>query len=406
MKILKKIVFLFILFFMFTIVQAKTVNIYLFHSKYCSHCADTIKYLDSIKDQYDIKIYKYEISSNSDNQKKLVEVKKILKDENQKPEVPFIVIGTEFITGYNFLTPTKIVDKIEYYSNQEYCDKVGVFLGKSEKCEGENTTSSGDETDKIPLPFIGEVDPKSFSLPIISAIIGLVDGFNPCAMWVLIFLLSMLIGMKNRKKMWILGLTFIGTSALVYMAIMFAWLNLVVEFTTVRWLQIVIACVALIAAGINLYSYFKSLKKEDGCTVTNKDSRKKIISKIKRIVTLEEESENKKRFAFLLAILGIISLAVTVNVIELACSAGLPLVFTQILAMNDVSTLARIIYIAVYILFFMLDDILIFSIAMFTFKVTGISTKYTKYSHLIGGIIMFIIGLLMILKPSWIMFNF
>ena len=110
--------------------------------------------------------------------------------------------------------------------------------------------------------------------------------------------------------------------------------------------------------------------------------------------------------AFLAAILGIIALAISVNVIELACSAGLPLIFTQILAMNNVSMVARVIYILIYILFFMIDDIIVFIIAMATFKITGISTKYTKYSHLIGGIIMLIIGILMIFKPSWIMFNF
>ena len=86
--------------------------------------------------------------------------------------------------------------------------------------------------------------------------------------------------------------------------------------------------------------------------------------------------------------------------------SALPLIFTQILAMNKVGKIAKLIYILLYILFFMIDDIIIFVIAMFTFKVTGISTKYTKYSHLIGGIIMLLIGLLMIFKPEWIMFNF
>ena len=74
--------------------------------------------------------------------------------------------------------------------------------------------------------------------------------------------------------------------------------------------------------------------------------------------------------------------------------------------MNNVGRLAKLIYVLIYILFFMIDDIIVFVIAMATFKVTGISTKYTKYSHLIGGIIMLIIGLLLILKPEWIMFNF
>lgn len=405
MRFIKKFIFVFILFFMFTSVQAKTVNIYLFHSKECGHCASLIEFLDTIQDKYDIKIYKYEITTSKENWNKLVKAKEILKDENEKIEVPFTVIGNEIITGFNFLTPDSIENKIKYYSDKEYCDKLGVYLGKVEACEGDSPINK-EQSSEITLPLIGKVDAKSFSLPIISAVIGLVDGFNPCAMWVLIFLLTMLIGMKNRKKMWILGLTFIISSALVYLAIMLAWLNLVVEFTTIRALQIIIAGIALIAASFNLYNFFKSLKKDDGCTVTNKESRKKIINRVKRIVALEEESENKRKFAFLLAILGMIVLALSVNVIELACSAGLPLIFTQILAMNEVTSLARLIYILIYILAFMFDDIVIFAIAMITFKITGISTKYTKYSHLIGGIIMLIIGLLMIFKPAWIMFNF
>ena len=405
MRFIKKFIFIFILFFMFTSVQAKTVNIYLFHSKECGHCASLIEFLDTIQDKYDIKIYKYEITTSKENWNKLVKAKEILKDENEKIEVPFTVIGNEIITGFNFLTPDSIENKIKYYSDKEYCDKLGVYLGKVEACEGDSPINK-EQSSEIALPLIGKVDAKSFSLPIISAVIGLVDGFNPCAMWVLIFLLTMLIGMKNRKKMWILGLTFIISSALVYLAIMLAWLNLVVEFTTIRALQIIIAGIALIAASFNLYNFFKTLKKDDGCTVTNKESRKKIINRVKRIVALEEESENKRKFAFLLAILGMIVLALSVNVIELACSAGLPLIFTQILAMNEVTSLARLIYILIYILAFMFDDIVIFAIAMITFKITGISTKYTKYSHLIGGIIMLIIGLLMIFKPAWIMFNF
>src|SRR5574344_1014567 len=100
------------------------------------------------------------------------------------------------------------------------------------------------------------------------------------------------------------------------------------------------------------------------------------------------------------------ALAFTVNLIELACSAGLPLLFTQILALNDLNNFQYFIYVILYIFFFLLDDLIVFIIAMKTFEITGISTKYNKYSHLIGGIIMLIIGLLMIIKPAWLMFNF
>src|SRR5699024_4433762 len=99
-------------------------------------------------------------------------------------------------------------------------------------------------------------------------------------------------------------------------------------------------------------------------------------------------------------------LAISVNLIELACSAGLPVIFTQVLAMNDLSTLEYWIYIFIYIFFFMIDDLIVFAIAVKTMELTGITTKYTKYSHLIGGLLMFIIGILLIVKPEWLMFNF
>ena len=103
--------------------------------------------------------------------------------------------------------------------------------------------------------------------------------------------------------------------------------------------------------------------------------------------------------------IGIITLAVSVNLIELACSAGLPLLFTQILSFNNLSSFEYGLYIGLYILFFMIDDLIIFFIAMFTMKVTGLSNKYTKWSHLIGGLIMLLIGILLLVKPGILMFN-
>lgn len=98
-------------------------------------------------------------------------------------------------------------------------------------------------------------------------------------------------------------------------------------------------------------------------------------------------------------------LAFSVNLIELLCSAGLPVIFTQMLAMNDLTTVQHYLYILLYIFFFMLDDLLVFIISMVTLEAFGITTKYTKYSHLIGGILMLVIGLLLIFRPEALMFG-
>ena len=99
-------------------------------------------------------------------------------------------------------------------------------------------------------------------------------------------------------------------------------------------------------------------------------------------------------------------LAISVNLVELACSAGLPAMFIEILSLNNLSKLEYSLYMLIYMLMFMIDDIVVFIIAMTSLKLTGISNKYTKYSHLVGGIIMILIGILMIFKQDWLMFNF
>ncbi len=247
------------------------------------------------------------------------------------------------------------------------------------------------------VPIIGSFNPKTVSLPLLSFVIGIVDGFNPCAMWILIFLITMLFNMKNRKRMWILGFAFIATSGLVYLLFMISWLNLAAFLNKITLIRLLISIFSIIFGLTNIYRYVNLKNKDIGCDITNEKQRGKLANKIKDITT---------RKSFILSLLGIMLLAISVNILELLCSLGLPVVFTQVLAINDLNTFEYILYLSIYILFFLIDDIIVFVIAMKTLKIKGISNKYEKYSHLIGGIIMLILGLLMTFKPEWLMFNF
>ena len=248
----------------------------------------------------------------------------------------------------------------------------------------------------VDVAFFGKVNLKKISLMSAAVIIGLIDGFNPCAMWILLFLISILIGMKDRKRMWIIGLTFLITSALVYMLIMLSWINIAVKMTSIIWLRNIIAIIAVIGGVLNIYNFIRTFK-DNGCNVVDEKKRKKIFSKIRIL---------KKKKSLILALFGVIGLAISVNLVELACSAGLPIVFSELLVINHVSGFMKLFYTLIYIVFFLIDDLIVFFIAMFTMKITGLSSKYNKYSHLLGGLIMFIVGLLLFLKPEWLMFNF
>lgn len=408
MKRSLKILFLVISLFSFcnvvnAVSEKNLVNIYLFHSYTCKHCKEEIKLLDELEKEYDnIKVYKYEVNENG-NGELLKNISEIM--ESKVTGTPYTIIGNKVFSGYDYENSKgRFKGAIEYYSKYGYEDKVGEYISSIPlpSYEVKDTDLDVDEyindyiSYKVKLPLIGEVKLKNLTLPLVTVVIGLADGFNPCAMWVLLFLISMLIGMKDKKRMWILGSTFLLTSALIYLIFMMSWLNLANLLISVVWVRVIIAVVSLVGGIINLRGYIKH-RKVSGCDVVDDKKRNKIITRIKKFTTEKN---------FWLAILGVIVLAISVNVVELACSAGLPVMFIEILSLNNLTAIEEIIYIVLYMLFFLLDDFVVFVIAMTTLSLTGVSSKYGNLSKLIGGILMLLIGLLLMFKPEWIMFNF
>ena len=418
---MKKIIYVFTFLFLlipFSVSANEKVNIYLFYGDGCPHCSALEEYLDEeYSTDKDVKVYKYEVWNDSNNQTLWQKVADVTGEEAKG--VPYFVIGKEVLQGYSASDAweSKVDKAIEKAKKTNYNDNVGITLGvvqgKITKDDDNSTTnydpdkkeadiddyynsdSNSNSESKLDIPLIGTVSLKDKSIPVIAILIGLVDGFNPCAMWILIFLITMLFDYPSRKKMWILGCTFLFTSAFIYFLFMISFLNVAMFINSITILKLLIAFFALIFGGFNIYRYFKT--KDVGCDVVDKNKRRKIINRIKNILS-------SKSFAF--AIGGIILLAISVNLIELLCSLGLPVMFTEILAYNNITGVKNILYIILYIIFFLIDDLVVFFVAMKTLKITAISNKYSKYSHLIGGLIMIAIGLLMIFKPEWLMFNF
>lgn len=418
---MKKIVFVFTFIFLllpFSVNANEKVNVYLFYGDGCPHCSALEEYLDEkYSNDKDVKVYKYEVWNDVTNQELWKKVEDVTGEEAKG--VPYFVIGKEVMQGYSAgdVWEKKVDKAIEEAKKINYNDNVGITLGVVEgkiikdddisksnydpdKKEADisdyyNNDSDTNADTELNIPLVGTISLKDMSIPVIAILIGLVDGFNPCAMWVLIFLITMLFDYPSKKKMWILGCTFLFTSAFIYFLFMISFLKVATFINSINVLKLLIAVFALVFGGFNIYRYFKT--KDVGCDVVDKNKRRKIINRIKNILS-------SKSFAF--AIGGIILLAISVNLIELLCSMGLPVMFTEILAYNNITGVKNILYIILYIIFFLIDDLIVFFIAMKTLKITAISNKYSKYSHLVGGLIMIAIGLLMILKPEWLMFNF
>lgn len=375
-------------------------TMYFFYGDGCPHCAKEEKFLDStISKKYpQLKIERFEVWNNRDNANILSEVAKKLSISASG--VPVTVIGDKNFVGYQSDSATGVlIEKaiLDYLADDNCQDYVAPILNNTQSSEPAcqaSTTAPTKLLEKIKIPFLGEVDAKTMSLPILTVVIGAIDGFNPCAMWVLIFLISLLLGMKDRKKMWILGLAFIVSSGAVYFLFLSAWLNLFLFIGFIFWVRIAIALVALGSGGYHLWEYWKN--RAGNCNVVDTGNKKKIIERLKKVVSAQN---------FFIALGGIIILAAAINLVELVCSAGLPAIYTQVLALSSLPWWQYYGYLLLYIFVFMFDDVLIFVIAMTTLKLKGVTSKYTRYSNVIGGVIMILVGILLIFKPGWLMFG-
>ncbi|HOF42424.1 MAG TPA: thioredoxin family protein [Candidatus Moranbacteria bacterium] len=373
------------------------INVYFFWGKGCPHCEEEKPFLEKLQKKYpQIVVHSYEVWESKENRDLMVEFGNKLSADVRG--VPFTVIGEKYVSGWmdESYTGAQIEDAIKCAIDNG-CRDIGEEVRIMETTDVESEDEKEERQpipEKLTVPLLGEIETKNLSLPAMTLIFGALDGFNPCAMWALLFLISLLLGMKDRKRMFILGSVFIATSALVYFFFMAAWLNLVLFIGMIIWVRLAIGIIALAGGGYNLKEYFTN--KESGCKVTDSEKRQKIFEKLKNIT---------QRKSFWLALGGILVLAFAVNLVELICSAGLPAIYTQILTLSNLNPFQYYLYIMFYIFVFMLDDLFVFFAAMATLQMVGFTTKYAHRSRLISGILMLAIGLMLIFKPEWLMFG-
>jgi glutaredoxin len=322
------------------------------------------------------------------------------------PGVPLIFVGPQIFGGFDraATTGTEILATANRCRGGPCRDLRSELLAQARGTVGPEPDGSiavplpaskeADLPDHINLPFFGPLETKALSLPVLTILLAAIDGFNPCAMWVLVFLIGLLLGMKDRARMWTLGAAFLLTSALVYFLFLAAWLNVFLFLGSLLWIRLLVGGFAL-AAGL-YYLHEFALHSETYCRVTNVEQRRWIMDVAKRVV-----AEGHVFYA----LGGIVLLAAAVNLIELLCSAGLPAVFANILSLSDLPIWQYYAFLLLYIIVFLADDALIFVTAMMTLQASGLAGTYSRYSQLLGGCIMLVIGLLLIFRPAWLSFG-
>ena len=242
----------------------------------------------------------------------------------------------------------------------------------------------------VTIPGIGPVDLGGLSLPVITLLIAAVDGFNPCSLWVLGVLLAITLRTGSRKVTALVGAVFIAVTALVY-ALFIAGIFTIVSIASLAgWLRIVVALVAVIFAAVAIKDYFFM---GVGPSFSIPESAKPGIYRRMRAVAASAES--------LPALIGgTIVLAAGVSIVELACTAGFPIVWTNILTERGVTAAQFVALLVLYMLIYQLDEAAIFAAAVVTMRATKMQERHGRILKLAGGMLMLTLAVVMIVNPS------
>ncbi|WP_455045372.1 glutaredoxin family protein [Leptotrichia trevisanii] len=386
--------------------RGKKVKIEYFGRKDCKNCANLEKFLKELSTKRDdFEYVEHKIDESKEEKAFFDETTLKLK---LVKGTPIIYIDGHIIQGFNTADTTgkeieslinsgKTKDKILTLKEYVESGQTGNVSSNGAVCTGDTVcevpglTKGAENQVLVNIPIINKtVDLTNYSLLTMSIILGTIDGFNPCAMWVLVLFLTALIAVGNKVKMFRVAGLFIFAEAAMYFFILNAWIYAWDFVGLDKWVTPLVGIVGIIGGIFFIRNY---LKKGDTleCEVTDFEQRAKISKKIKDIAN--------KPFTLLTA-LAIIGLALSVNVIEFACSVGIPQTYTKILQINEVPFWTRQFYTFIYIIGYMIDDIIVFGFALMSVNKLQLTTKYSKWVNLFGGILMIILGLIMLIKPS------
>ena len=258
--------------------------------------------------------------------------------------------------------------------------------------DAEDSTLAQDApADEIDAPWVGRISASRLGMPAFTFLIGLIDGFNPCAMWVLLFLLSILVNLRVRWKILAVAGTFVVVSGLAYFAFMAAWLNVFLFVGYLRWVQVLLALLSLFVGSIHIKDFFAFKR---GLSLSIPDSAKPgIYARVRKIVMAEHLYG---------AIAGAFVLAVLVNFIELLCTAGLPALYTQVLMLQEYPAWKNYAYLSLYILAYVLDDSIMVGLVILTLGKRKLQETEGRWLKLLSGLVIFALGIVLLFKPEWL----
>jgi hypothetical protein len=391
-----------------------TIHLYVFWSRTCPRCEKATPFVEDLRTRYPwLRVYWYEISSHPPNRELYRRMAESLGQF--AGQVPAFFYCKQAQIGFDSSeTSQKKIDQAlvrchkaleEHYRKRSQMPTVSEMVMIASAIQGLENDSreplveppdlpmdvQPENDSLIELPLLGTIDPASVSLPVLTMVLAGCDAFNPCAFFVLLFLLSMMVHTHSRLRMLFVGGIFVFFSALIYFLFMAAWLNLFFILGQLTLITLIAGLIAVIISIINIKDYFWF---KQGVSLSIPDSVKPDLY---------------RRMTGLIRTGGLVSLVVstvvlsaTVNLYELLCTSGFPLVYTRILTLRELPTVAYYFYLLLYNLVYVLPLALIVLAFVVTLGTRKLSEYEGRVLKLLSGVMMLVLGILLLVKPEWL----
>lgn len=358
--------------------SAANVKLYFFWGNGCPHCEREKEFLSGLKEQHPgLVVESYEVWQNRANAgffSQMTEHAGI-----RSTGVPVTFIDNKVIVGFSEREKIAISSAVSACLRQPCIDPI-TWLDRPVEQEVQKS---------INLPIIGKIDPARVSLPVITIVLGGLDSFNPCAFFVLFFLLSLLVHARSRPRMLIIGCTFIFFSGLIYFLFMAAWLNLFLLAGNLKAITVTAGTIALAVSLINIKDFFLFGK---GVSLSIPDSAKpKLYQRMRGLLAST---------SLISMLAGTVVLAVAANTYELLCTAGFPMVFTRILTLHRLPSLTYYLYLALYNVVYIIplaSIVIMFTVTLGARKLTEWEGRKLK---LVSGLMMLFLGMVLLVRPA------
>lgn len=374
--------------------EPETVTVYMFGRDDCGFCKKQFAWLET----QDIT---YEYLNIVEDDAARAQYNAVTEKYGIPKITPITVIGPRVVAGFdgpettgesikNAILAAADSDIRTIEDNLERAPVSEAIVGGG--CSETSCDTGGTMQYLFDLPFIGVVDLQTFSLTTLSIVLGIIDGFNPCAMWVLVTFLVILSQAGSRRRMVTLAGLFIVAEAIMYNLILNVWYQTWDFIALDMYVTPLVGTIALGGGVFFIYRWWKNRNQALVCDISDIDTQAKTMQRFSAIAT---------KPITIASVFAILAIAFSVNIIEFACSIGIPQAYTKILELNMLTFLERQWYILIFTVGYMLDDVVVFALAIWGYgKLQSHGQKYAQASLLIGGTLMLVLGALLVFAPE------